>query len=106
MSDRGMKKWAPYSSLIEQATCLEEMKYQRNKIEKPTLTDDQIEKINNVLISYKKGQEIKIKFFHDGYLYEIKTSIKRIDLDNKCLVLTSGKLNFDSIIDIETAITF
>ena len=37
MSDRGMKKWAPFSSLIEQSTCLEEMRYQKNKIEKPLI---------------------------------------------------------------------
>ena len=103
MSDRGMKKWAPFSSLIEQATCLEEMKYQRNKISKPILTEDQIEKINYVLQSYQKGKIVKIKFFHDGYLYIINTSIKKIDLDNKVLVLENGKLSFPNIIDIETS---
>lgn len=103
MSDRGMKKWAPFSSLIEQATCLEEMKYQRNKISKPILTEDQIEKINYVLQSYQKGKIVKIKFFHDGYLYIINTSIKKIDLDNKVLVLENGKLSFSNIIDIETS---
>ena len=103
MSDRGMKKWAPFSSLIEQATCLEEMKYQRNKISKPILTDDQIEKINYVLQSYQKGKIVKIKFFHDGYLYIINTSIRKIDLDNKVLVLENGKLSFSNIIDIETS---
>ena len=102
MSDRGMKKWAPFSSLIEQATCLEEMKYQRNKISKPILTEDQIEKINYVLQSYQKGKIVKIKFFHDGYLYIINTAIKKIDLDNKILVLENGKLSFSNIIDIET----
>ena len=101
MSDRGMKKWAPFSSLIEQATCLEQMKYQRNKIEKPVLTDDQIEKINFVLQSYKKGEMVKIKFYHDGYLYEINTSIKRMDLENKQLILENGKLEFSNIIDID-----
>ena len=101
MSDRGMKKWAPYSSLIEQATCLEEMKYQRNKIAKPILTEDQIEKINYVLQSYKKGETIKIKFYSDGYLYEIETTIKRIDLENRVLVLENGKLRFENIIDID-----
>ena len=106
MSDRGMKKWAPYSSLIEQATCLEQMKYQRNKIERPILTDDQKEKINYALQSYKKGQIIKIKFFHDGYLYEINTSIKRIDLENHVLVLENGKLDFINIIDIDSGIIF
>ena len=101
MSDRGMKKWAPYSSLIEQATCLEEMKYQRNKIAKPILTEDQKEKINFVLQSYQKGQIVRIKFFNDGYLYLISTTIKRIDLENRKLVLEQGKIDFVNIVDIE-----
>ena len=78
MSNRGMKKWAPFSSLIEQATCLEQMKYQRNKIERPILTEDRKEKINYVLQSYEKGQIVKIEFFNDGYLYYINTTIKNI----------------------------
>lgn len=101
MSDRGMKKWAPFSSLIEQATCLEEMKYQRNKVSKPILTEDQMEKINYVLQSYQKGQIVKIKFYHDGYLYVINTTIKRIDLENRKLILEKGKLDFSDLIDID-----
>lgn len=101
MSDRGMKKWAPFSSLIEQATCLEEMKYQRNKIAKPVLTEDQVEKINFVLQSYKKGQIVNIKFYNDGYLYIVSTSIKRIDLENRKLILEKGKLDFSNLIDID-----
>ena len=100
MSDRGMKKWAPFSSLIEQATCLEEMKYQRNKIDRPILSEDQIEKINYALQTYKKGQIVTIKFFNDGYLYVINTTIKRIDLENRRLILEKGKLDFINIIDI------
>ena len=96
-----MKKWAPFSSLIEQATCLEEMKYQRNKIPKPVLTDDQKEKIEYVLQTYQKGQTVKIKFYNDGYLYFIETEIKRIDLENRCLVFTKGKLKFENLIDID-----
>ena len=101
MSDRGMKKWAPFSSLIEQATCLEQMKYERNKIEKPILTDDQKEKINYVLTTYRKGQTVKIKFYNDGYLYFIETQIKRIDLENRVLILLDGKLRFENLIDID-----
>ena len=96
-----MKKWAPYSSLIEQATCLEEMKYQRNKIERPILTEDRKEKINYVLQSYEKGQIVKIEFFNDGYLYFINTTIKRIDLENRKLILEHGKLDFLNLIDID-----
>lgn len=106
MSDRGMKKWAPFSSLIEQATCLEEMKYQRNKIDKPVLTDDQMEKINYVLQTYQKGQTVKIKFYNDGYLYFVETQIKRIDLENRQLILTNGKLRFENILDIDNYESF
>ena len=101
-----MKKWAPFSSLIEQATCLEEMKYQRNKIDKPVLTDDQMEKINYVLQTYQKGQTVKIKFYNDGYLYFVETQIKRIDLENRQLILTNGKLRFENILDIDNYESF
>ena len=101
MSDRGMKKWAPFSSLIEQATCLEQMRYERNKIEKPVLSVDQKEKIEYVFQNYRKGQTVKIKFYNDGYLYEIETQIKRFDLENRCLILTNGKLKFENIIDVD-----
>ena len=101
MSERGMKKWAPYSSLIEQATCLEEMKYKRNKIEKPVLEDDQIEKINYILSNIKRGQSLKIKFFYDGYFYNIESVFKRVDVENHQLILEDGKLNLSQLIDIE-----
>lgn len=105
MSDRGMKKWAPYSSLIEQATCLEEMRYERNKVEKPVLTQDRQEKINRVLQNYR-GETLKIRFWYDGYFYVIEKPIKRIDLDNKKLIFEKGKLPFNLIIDIEDLSVF
>ena len=101
MSDRGMKKWAPFSSLIEQATCLEAMKYQRNKIPKPKLTIDQIEKINYALQTYEPGQKVRIKFYNDGYLYESTVEIKRIDLENRILILDKGKLKLENLLDID-----
>lgn len=100
MSDRGMKKWAPYSSLIEQATCLEEMRYKRNKVEKPILTQDRMDKINLALQNYRGGP-IKILFYYDGYFYNINREIKRIDLENRQLIFEKGKLKFSQIVDIE-----
>ena len=96
-----MKKWAPFSSLIEQSTCLQAMKYQRNKVPKPKLTTDQIEKINDVLQNYEPGQVVKIKFYNDGYIYESEVEIKRIDLQNRCLILNKGKLKFENLLDID-----
>lgn len=99
MSDRGMKKWAPFSSLIEQSTCLEKMKYEKNKIDKPLISSERAEKINQILVNYA-GQEVEIKYYYDGYIYTITTTIKRVDKEYKKLVLPSGTLSFKDIIDL------
>ena len=49
MSDRGMKKWAPYKSLIEQEVFINKMRVNKSKIEKPILCDEEMEKINYYL---------------------------------------------------------
>ena len=101
MSDRGMKKWAPYSSLIEQASFLDNMKYKKNKKTKPILSEDQKEKINYVLTNTKKDQTLKIQFYYDGYFYLVESRLKKIDLENQQVILEDGKLKFSQILDIE-----
>ncbi len=100
MSDRGMKKWAPYSSLIEQSTCLEKMRYEKNKIEKPKISNEEAEIINSILSSYNK-EDVIITYFYDGYIYKISTVIKRIDILNKTLILSTGKIPFSALVKIE-----
>ena len=100
MSDRGMMKWAPYKSLVEQSEFLEQMRFEKNKKAKPTISEDQKEEINRVLTDYR-GQTIAITYYHDGYLYKLKTTIKRIDVENQRLIFPSGKLLFKDIIKIE-----
>ncbi len=100
MSDRGMKKWAPFSSLIEQSTCLEKMRFEKNKIEKPKISNERAEKINVILSNYK-GEEITITYFYDGYIYKIKTTIKYINKYQRNLVLDEGEIPLNEIIDID-----
>ena len=99
MSERGMKKWAPFSSLIEQSTCLEKMRYERNKIDKPSISSDRANKINAILTNYR-GQEIKIKYYYDGYLFEIKTTIIKIESTQRALVTSKGIIPLSNIIDV------
>lgn len=102
MSDRGMMKWAPYRSLVEQSEFLDQMRYQKNKKERPTLTEDRKEEINRVLQNYK-GEILGITYYSDGYTYLIKTKIKRIDVENQQLILPEGKLKFRDIVKIENS---
>lgn len=102
MSDRGMMKWAPYRSLVEQSEFLNQMRYEKNKKARPTLTEDRMEEINRVLQNYQ-GEIVGITYYSDGYTYLIKTKIKRIDIENRQLILQQGKLKFRDIVKIENS---
>jgi hypothetical protein len=100
MSDRGMKKWAPFASLIEQSICLEEMKFAKNKIEKPKISNEIAEKINAILTHYQ-GQEVTITYYYDGYIYKVKDIIKSINQYNRKIILSSGSIPLSEVLDIE-----
>lgn len=100
MSDRGMKKWAPFSSLIEQSVVLNEMFYEKNKSVKPSISKERASKINSILVNYH-GELVLIKYFYDGYVYELKTTIKRVDSINKKLILEEGNIPFSEIVDLD-----
>ena len=100
-SDRGMKKWAPYASLIEQADFLKEMHYKKEKTPKPLMSSDTAEKINDILVHYQKGELLKITYYYDGYQYTITKSIKSIDQYKRVLKFDNGTLPFNLIVDIE-----
>lgn len=97
--DRGMKKWLPFASLVEQAEALEKMHYRRNKIAKPQISNERAEKINNILTNYK-GEELLVTFYYDGYLYNIKGKIKKIDLNSRTIYFEKGQIPLKEIIDI------
>ena len=100
MSDRGMKKWAPFASLIEQSTYLEKMHYEKNKKEKPQMSSERAMEINNILSNYH-GEEVVVSYYYDGYVYSINKTIKRIDKTNKKLHFEDGYIPFSEIVDIK-----
>ena len=61
MSDRGMKKWAPYKTLDDQWTTLDKLHQSEEKIEKPQISNEVAEEINNKLVNYN-GEEYVTKF--------------------------------------------
>ncbi len=88
MSDRGMKKWAPYKSLVEQTPSLEGTYDDNRKIERPKISQDVAEEINEILVNYH-NQDLKIRFFKRGHIYEIISSLKKIDVLNKKIVTSN-----------------
>lgn len=90
MSDRGIKKWAPYKSLVEQDFSLKNQKESEEKVEKPKISADFAEEINEILVNYH-GELLKIDYYYRGKVLSIIDRIKKVDVYEKKLVLFSRK---------------
>lgn len=101
MSDRGMKKWAPYKSLFEQASSLQQARENKNVVEKPTISNEEAEEINNILVNYQ-GQILIIKYYRNQKIIEDEIVIKRIDAMEKKLYLTDRRvIKFSELVGLK-----
>ena len=101
MSDRGMKKWAPYKTLEDQWSTLDNLYKSEEKVEKPLISNEVAEEINDKLVNYQ-GQEYEFYYYKNGRILKEKSSIKKIDAFNRNLLLTNGiKISLRDLIGIK-----
>lgn len=100
MSDRGMKKWRPFSSLEEQKPSLQQMKYQKGRCAKPKISSDQAEKIDDLLHDFK-GNIFRITYYEDGYLLTLEETIKNVSCQDHVIETESKIIAFSNLINLE-----
>ena len=100
--DRGMMKWAPYQSLVDQATSLAFMRRKKNRVERPLVSIDQAEEINEILVHYAK-EEVSARYWEDGYLHDVRGIISKIDAIYRFLILDDKKIAFRDLIRLSRA---
>ena len=91
MSDRGMKKWAPYKSLQDQWEVLDKIHQNEELIEKPKISNEVAEEINEKLVNYD-GQELEFYYYKNGRILKEKSTILRIDAFERKIILTNKKM--------------
>ena len=91
MSDRGMKKWAPYKSLIEQDPALLQMEKNRERKPKPIISEEVAEDINEILTNYH-GENLLFKIYKNGEIIELESTIIKIDPYERKLILQEHKI--------------
>lgn len=89
MSDRGIKKWAPYKTLNEQWSTLEELHKNEERVERPTISNEVAEEINDKLVNYN-GEELEFYYYKNGRILKEKSTIKKIDAMERKIYLTNG----------------
>lgn len=99
MIDRGIIKWQPFNSCFSSSKILKELNYEKNKIEFPILSEDQLslleDKIKN---AYFLKQNIKIKYYYNEQILEIIGKINNINLIKKNILINNKIIHFKQII--------
>ena len=101
MSERGMKKWAPYKSLNEQEDYLKKLHKKQEKVERPRISSDEADNINEILVNYH-GEELLIEYWRNEKINAVSSILLKIDPINKKIVLPLRKtIYFSELIRIE-----
>ena len=95
-SDRGMVKYAPYQSLVEQASYLAKMRASRQKVEKKLLAEEEADEINNILVHYD-DEPVSLTYWENGVVYEITGVIFKIDATRHRLNIEGTWIDFSSL---------
>ena len=101
MSERGMKKWAPYKSLIEQEKYLKKASQNNEKQTRPQISSDEAENINEILVNYH-GEELEISYWRNDKINTISSILVKVDAENKKIVLPERRtIYFKELIGLE-----
>jgi len=95
-----MVKWAPFASLKEQSIYLNKLKSERQKVERPLLSEDEINAINDKLVNYD-GKSLLITYYDQGFIRQIESVISKIDGPNKKVIIPDLVISFDDLISLD-----
>lgn len=104
---RGMVKWSPFKSVVEQYDEINKMISDQNKINKPILTEDTKERIQRSLQqSLTCNEEIFLSYYRNGYLHHQYITVTSIDPERKLIHCfdafnTHIQFKFEELIDIK-----
>lgn len=101
MSERGMKKWAPFKALVEQEKYLKYTKDKNREVEKPIVSNEKAEEIN-YLLQHHEGRILNFTIYKNKRLVEIKNIIKRIDMfDRKIYMIDKTSIYLKDLVNLE-----
>ncbi|WP_436962817.1 YolD-like family protein [Staphylococcus shinii] len=103
---RGIFKWQVFKILPEQYEQLEQYIQNQNKIDRPSLSDHQLNDLNDKLI-FKMYHDptIELRYFMDGYIKNKEGYIHKVDVHRQTLHLYEkgvfSKINLKDIVEIK-----
>ncbi len=99
--DRGIIKWLPFNSIVEQQKVIDSIIFEKQKRKKPILTVEQVRELENKLFeAFYEQIKVTLKVYQNGYIVYITSLIKNIDTVYKKIKLENQTILFTQILDI------
>lgn len=101
-NDRGMIKWAPFNSVINNKYIINSLIKEKSRISQPILSNEEMLEIEEKIINaYYSKSYVTITYYQNGYLENIAGKIKKIDKIYKIIYLEKTSLFFKQIMNIK-----
>ena len=101
MQDR-IIKWAPFNSVINNISIVNELNKKREKIIKPILSVDQIELLNEKIFeSYINHLNIILFIYKNEKIIKLNGYINNINKYKKCITFNKNYIYFNQILKID-----
>lgn len=93
------KQFAPFDALKGLREALHIKEYEHERVSKGDLSIEKIEEISKVLLNLKKGDKVKVKYYHDGHYKDIEGT-SCVDIFNQKIKVNGIYIDFDNITDL------
>jgi len=98
--DRGMVKYAPYQSLVEQSFALARMRQSKSLVEKKLISVDEAEQINEILTQYD-GEVVRVGYWRRGQVFMEEGTIDHIDCVERSLWINGIRIFLTELQSLE-----
>lgn len=101
MQDRGYIKWEPFNSVISDKVILNDLSNKRNIVEKPTLSEDQINYLNDYIFeAYTNHLKVNLYIYNNFKIIKLIGFINNINITKKYITFNKNHIFFNQILKI------
>jgi len=101
MQDRSYIKWAPFNSLISDKVIIKEITHKKNIVDKPTLSEDQIEYLNDKIFeAYTNHIKVNLSIYKNQNVIKLVGFVNNINVSKKYITFNNTHIYFNQILNI------
>ena len=101
MQDRTYIKWAPFNSLFNDKKIKKEVNLKKEKVLKPTLSNDQLDYLNEKIFdAYTNHYKVNLYIYKNESILKLTGFINNINIDRKTITFNNNYVFFNQILRI------